>query len=709
MALASPFGVLFNIVFRTSSTDTSSVGVDQDPTPSTASVGQPNEIFYVTQTDGNGCVSLVAQARVNIYDVPTVDIANLKPEICSGEETAINFSSTTAGTTFNFYVKDNPSQVTGVSSGTGEQVNQMLDNPTTASATVIYGVTPIGPAPTNCVGPEEEVVVIVHPKPAQPTATTPIAYCLDDTPSPLSATGTDLLWSPISGGAATTTVVPTPNTNVVGDPAETYFVTQTVNGCTSDPLAIEIIVYDLPVPPQFNDPVYCEDATAVPVRDNLVAGTNLIFYDDASKGGGIGTTDQNPVPNTAIVGNPSERFYVTQTDNNGCESLVDRVDVTVYENPDIAASTTEKEVCSNESFVITFSSSLSNTTFNWVVVSNSGGVAGALAGNGNALNASLVNNTSSTKDVIYRVYATGGAPENCVGDSVELIIHVHPIPAKPIAVDTVTYCKDEVASALSATGDNLLWSAFNGQNPPTSTLAPTPSTANPGNPAEVYFVSQTIDGCTSPVEDIIVRVRDLPAPPALNDANYCLNDTNLLPIRNEVTGTNLIFYDDPQGTAVSADQNPYPVTTAQGEPVTTYYLTQTDINGCESEVDSLDLNVYDRPDVFANQVYMEICSGESTDFKLYSLLEGTTFDYQATFASGGVSGMQGGTGDEINQVLTNQTGASQTVQYTIVAYGPAPSNCPGDTLIVEVLVHEVPDRPILTSQTEYCEEEQLLN
>lgn len=75
---------------------------------------------------------------------------------------------------------------------------------------------------------------IQYPK-LDPICSTPvptvsnISYIVNQTATPLTATGTDLLWYTNASGGIGSTNAPTPETNTVG--SNSYWVSQTLNGC----------------------------------------------------------------------------------------------------------------------------------------------------------------------------------------------------------------------------------------------------------------------------------------------------------------------------------------------------------------------------------------------------------------------------------------------------------------------------------------------
>jgi len=86
---------------------------------------------------------------------------------------------------------------------------------------------------------------------------------------------------------------------------------------------------------------------------------------------------------------------------------------------------------------------------------------------------------------------------------------VNPAPPAPIAPAMINYCQNDIASALTATGTNLLWYA-QPQGGVGISNAQIPFTGTPGS--SNFFVSQTINGCESPRAMIQVVVNPLPAP-----------------------------------------------------------------------------------------------------------------------------------------------------------------------------------------------------
>jgi len=114
-----------------------------------------------------------------------------------------------------------------------------------------------------------------NPVPPPSTPATKIYYCTGETAVPLTATGTDLKWYASIGGDVLPEA-PTPSTTTAG--TEDYYVTQTLEGTESNPLKIEVLVYDYVVNPADHH-VFCGDAAVLLANSNYQgAGTETFDW-----------------------------------------------------------------------------------------------------------------------------------------------------------------------------------------------------------------------------------------------------------------------------------------------------------------------------------------------------------------------------------------------------------------------------------------------
>ena len=126
-------------------------------------------------------------------------------------------------------------------------------------------------------------------------------------------------------------------------------------------------------------------------------------------------------------------------------------------------------------------------------------------------------------------YYVSQTNSGCEGPRALITVTVIATAPAPVVISPVTYCQNAVATALSATGSNLLWysTATGGTS---STTNPTPVTTTPGN--TFYYVSQTINGCEGPRVAITVTINVISTAVTgfqFNPDTVCTNANNTTP------------------------------------------------------------------------------------------------------------------------------------------------------------------------------------
>lgn len=332
----------------------------------------------------------------------------------------------------------------------------------TPSTTPIGTTTYYVSQTVGCESPRFAIVVNVTASTAAPTVTSPVNYCQNAVAVPLTATGTNLLWYTTATGGTGSTTAPTPSTAVVG--STTYYVSQT-QSCGESPRATIIVnVSAVPVAPSVISPVtYCQNSTASVLT---AAGTNLLWYTAATGGTGSATA---PTPSTATAG--TTIFYVSQTTNN-CESPRSSITVNVIASPIAPTVTSPVNYCQN---AVTVPLTATGNNLLWYT-SATGGTGSATAP------------TPSTTSPGTTGYYVSQNVNGCESPRAVITVNVSATAGLPMVTTPVTYCQNTTATALTATGTNLLWytTATGGIG---STTAPTPSTSIAGS--TTYYVSQT--------------------------------------------------------------------------------------------------------------------------------------------------------------------------------------------------------------------------
>lgn len=195
-------------------------------------------------------------------------------------------------------------------------------------------------------------------------------------------------------------------------------------------------------------------------------------------------TDLSTTIGSFVVASPTTTvtYAVTGTDRNGCIN-VENVTVTVHPLPIISVA--DITICEGFSGTLTASGA---TNYTWSPSAT--------------LNTSLGSTvtafpTTSTTYTVIGVDAFG-----CVS-STTVRVTVNIIPPPPNVVSPLTYCKFVTPPALTATGVGLLWYAT--PTPGTGlSAAPVPATDVTGS--FIWYVSQTVDGCESPLQPLVINV-----------------------------------------------------------------------------------------------------------------------------------------------------------------------------------------------------------
>lgn len=154
-----------------------------------------------------------------------------------------------------------------------------------------------------------------------------------------------------------------------------------------------------------------------------------------------------------------------------------------------------------------------------------------------------------------------------------MTVSVIPLPGLSTA-SPVSYCLNAIASALSATGSNLLWytTATGGTG---SATAPTPSTATAGT--RTYYVSQTVSSCEGSRADVTVTVN---APPTVtvNSPTGCIT-SNVTVIATPGAPENYIYeWSVPTGATSPGNVASFVVTVSGNYSV----IITDNSNNCES-------------------------------------------------------------------------------------------------------------------------------
>jgi gliding motility-associated-like protein len=211
-----------------------------------------------------------------------------------------------------------------------------------------------GPADTSGF---RDVEIWISPTPGAPVVPPIITYCEGSPFDTLPVYGQNLQWYQT---ADKSTPIPAPviNTSVVG--TQTYYVTQSLNGCEGPVAPVTIQVSPQAPAPTVLSPIsYCQGEPSIPLQ---ATGQNLLWYNVQTGGGGSSVT---PIPETNAQG--TFRWYVSQT-IAGCESDRTEVEVRVNYRPNALITVSRDYVCQYDTLLIGYFGNAdgdTNVDFKW--------------------------------------------------------------------------------------------------------------------------------------------------------------------------------------------------------------------------------------------------------------------------------------------------------------------------------------------------------
>jgi gliding motility-associated-like protein len=437
----------------------------------------------------------------------------------------------------------------------------------------------------------------------------------------------------------------------------------TTSGSVTCSASTNLIVVTTPVAPIVVSPVtYCQGATATALTATALTNHTLLWY--TAPTGGVGSAIA-PIPSTATIG--STTYYVSQKIGQ-CEGP--RAAIVV----NITASTTPAievispvNYCQGATAVSLAGNTLPITgaTVLWYT---------AATGGTGSTTAPIPSTTTSGSTTYYVSQMIG----TCEGPRVGIIVNVTAYSPSPTVTSPVAYCQGATATALVATGTNLLWYTVATGGTGTAT-APIPSTATAGT--TIYYVTQTTNGCASLRVSVTVNVTANPTTPVVvSPVVYC-QGTTAVPLT--ATGTNLTWYTVPTGGTALAGA-PTPSTTTVGN---TIYYVQANNGICVSPRASITVTVNATPlapTVTSPVTYCQLATAVALTATGTNLLWYTT--------------PTGGTGS-----TTAPTPITTTVGTTNYYVSSTIGTCEGPRALIAVIVNGTPLAPTVTTPVNYCQ------
>lgn len=241
------------------------------------------EAVYAITPLVNGCRGITTTISIIVNPIPVAIINPAAGQtLCSGQTTAIFFSSPVINTNFNWTV--NQTNLNGTLPNSGTSIAQTLSVILPSVGTATFEVTPNS---NGCIGASVQVSVTVKPIPSFSAIPTQAPICSGDTTSIVlspSLIGTTLAWTVVQNGVSGATVgigntiYQTLETTGTTVGTATYTVIPELNSCSGNPIVIPVTVNPLPQPSITGGNI-CVDALGVAFTTyTLNSGLNNTDY-----------------------------------------------------------------------------------------------------------------------------------------------------------------------------------------------------------------------------------------------------------------------------------------------------------------------------------------------------------------------------------------------------------------------------------------------
>ena len=607
-------------------------------------------VYTVITTNQFGCTS---SDDVTIITNPVPNaVAGPDVSYCSGQTVQLGGPSVPG-----YSYLWNPSA--GLLGPTTSNPIATLTNTGTANDTVQFVVTATW---FGCID-RDTVVVIIKPLPLS-NAGTDQTICSGDTVQlgTASTAGYTYSWTPGSGLSNTSISDPTAILNASTTTTVTYYVSTTLNGCTSQD-SVAITINPLPAVSAVANPTsICLGSSAT----LTASGASSYSWALLSNPGSVISTSNPFTVNPSVT----TSFIVTGTSIALCVNY-DTITINVNPLPNVTATAPNDSICFGDSIIL---SSNGASTYSWQILG------GSVIGSGNSI---TVNPTVTTS------YVVTGTDGNGCENKDTLTITVNPAPTLNSATGTLSVCP-------GVTGVPY-W--VNNPDPnSTYSWTVTGGTIASGQGQDTVYIDWGVQGtgtvtvteatefgCISPPVTITVSINVILTPQAPTGTPViCANDAQGLTYTVINTPGSVYTWHILGGTIVSGNSTSSVVVDwTQTGPATGYLWydeqSTTVDTVCFGVSDTFQVTINPAPVTSAIQGPPQLCVSDSTNLSVTSTT-GSTYQWYAT--GGSINSGQGS-----NQIGINWTTAGN---YTVAVVETNTYGCVGDSVFFNIVINPLP-------------------
>jgi gliding motility-associated-like protein len=297
-------------------------------------------IYYAQETETVlGCAGPVDNVVIVVNPIPSAPIVNGNLNYCDGDMPSALVAEMSLNGTATWY---NNSALTPPSVS-----NLLTFTPTLTVGTQCYYVVETA---NGCTGPSTQVCVVTNPTPNPPSVLGDTTYCEGETPTALTASpssGGNINWYVNNQNVNTNSSTYTPDITIG---THLILVTETLNGCESEPTTINIIVNQMPVVTVPNSVSICKyDSIQVTAQNN---GYDILW-------------DNGDTTSTSWLYDTITRDFIVVSSNPLCGSSSDTVTLIVNNNPIIVTSNDTIIGIGGEVDIWAIANGSGNVIYNW--------------------------------------------------------------------------------------------------------------------------------------------------------------------------------------------------------------------------------------------------------------------------------------------------------------------------------------------------------
>jgi len=545
-------------------------GTDLIPAQTLVNAGlSAGTVTYTVKPFYNGCEGVNSTYTITINPKPATPVVSSNSPVCNGTSLML----TTPAVASAIYTWTGPNGFTS-----------NLQNPEIANASAAaQGTYSLTITVNSCIGNAGTTTVTVNPTPPTPVAGSNGPICAGETLNLTASNIPGAIYSWTGPNGFTSSVQNPVINNAQVTSSGTYTVKATVNGCISTAGTIAVVVNAIPPAPTVssNSPVCA--TTNLNLTAASIAGANYNWTGP----NGFTSTLQNPVISSATPAN-SGTYYVTTVSADGCTSPASSITVLVNPLPAEPVLTSNSPVCSGNSIVLTCTA-YPGVVYQWT---------GPNSFTSNRQNP-VIDNAETVNQGRYTVVIT--TPGCTVTNTAFIDIKVNQTPAAPVAGSNSPVCAGQTLklSATTVAGAIYNWSGPNGfishlQNPEIAGVN--------SEQGDKYFVTVTVNGCTSAIASTTVIVDKPSVVVAGNAQTVCANNPAVA-LSGSINGSTGIWSTTGSGTFTTGNTNlkgtyvPSAADVASGSVTLT--LTATNTSPCAIASASFKLTIIPVPVVFA--------------------------------------------------------------------------------------------------------------